>query len=845
MDSVILTAAVSVAVPSQTGCYHCGMPLPHGGDLMVAIDGVERAMCCAGCQAVAQTIVDYGLTSYYRHRSALPSREETVPQAVRDLAAYDVPEVERTLSRNAGGTAREAALMLEGITCAACVWLIEQRIARMPGVLDIDINYATHRAQVRWDARRTRLAAILEAVAAIGYRASAYDSARAEQARRRERDRALWRLFIAGFGMMQVMMYLVPVYLTDGEMTADIEQLMRIASLILTLPVVLFSAAPFFAGAWRDARARHLGMDVPIALGIGTAFAASVVATVTGSGQVYFDSVTMFVFLLLAARYLEMTARARAAMTQERLAQQAPAVAERFAEWPESDLAEMVAVNCLRVGDYLRVRPGAAVPADGVVVDGASEFDERLLTGESRPRPRRVGDDLTGGSLNVGNPLVLRVTRIGAATVLAGILRLLDRAAGEKPRIARSADRIAQHFVLALLIIAAMVAAVWYQLDAARALWVTVAVLVVSCPCALSLATPTALAAATGTLHAHGVLITRGDALESLAHATDFVFDKTGTLTTGEMRLVGVIPLALAVHPGEPGRDECLALAAALESGSGHPIARAITAAAPAGAQRSCSEVKHIAGSGVEATIDGVRWRLGTPPFVAALNGLPFPRGLALVADDITVVALGDERGWIGLFMLTDPLRPHARMVVSELTRLGKRVHLLSGDRPQIACHIAHQLGISAVLGGATPCDKLDYVQCLQRDGAVVAMVGDGVNDAAGLAASQVSIAMGGGADIACSASDVILLSGRLDALLVAVRTACATLRIIRQNLAWAFAYNLVAIPLAACGYVTPLLAGAGMAASSMLVVANALRLLRHAPPQTTSMPASATVAVN
>lgn len=518
-------------------------------------------------------------------------------------------------------------------------------------------------------------------------------------------------------------------------------------------------------------------------------------------------------------------------------------MAERFAAWPESDLAEMVAVSRLRVGDYLRVRPGAAAPADGVVIDGASEFDERLLTGESRPRPRRVGDDLTGGSLNVGNPLVMRVTRVGADTVLAGILRLLDRAAGEKPRIARSANRVAQHFVLALLIIAAMVAAVWYQLDAARALWVTVAVLVVSCPCALSLATPTALAAATGTLHAHGVLITRGNALESLARTTDFVFDKTGTLTTGVMRLVGVIPLGVSIN--EPGRGECLALAAALESGSGHPIARAIAAAAPAGAQRSCSEVNHIAGSGVEAIIDGARWRLGTPQFVAALNNHPFPHGLALVADDITVVALGDERGWIALFTLTDPLRLHARVAARELTRMGKRVHLLSGDRPQIARHIAHQLGISAVLGGATPRDKLDYVQRLQRGGAVVAMIGDGVNDAAGLAASQVSIAMGGGADIACSNSDVILLSVRLDALLVAVRTAHATLRVIRQNLAWAFAYNLVAIPLAACGYVTPLLAGAGMAASSMLVVANALRLLRHAPPQTTSVPATATVAVN
>ena len=833
MDPGLPTAGALATTRAQSLCYHCGLPQRGGGHFSIEIDGVERALCCAGCQAVAQIIVDHGLTSYYHHRSALPAREDAVPPAVRGLGAYDVPAVERALTRDAGNHVRTAALMLSGITCAACVWLIEQRIARLPGVLGIDINYATHRAQVRWDTRRTRLAAILEAIAALGYRADPYDRARSEHARASERDGALARLFVAGFGMMQVMMYLVPMYLTNGEMTADIEQLMRIASLMLTLPVVLYSATPFFAGAWRDLRARHLGMDVPVALGIGAAFAASVAATLGGGGPVYYDSVTMFVFLLLAARYLEMTARSRAAMTQEQLAQQAPAVAERFAAWPGSDLAEVVSTASLRGGDHLRVRPGALIPADGVVVDGASEVDERLLTGESRPQPKRAGDALTGGSLNVGNPLVMRVTRVGADTVLASILRLLDRAAGERPRIARVADEVAQRFVLALLVIAAAVAAVWYQVDAARALWVTVAVLVVSCPCALSLATPAALAAASGTLHAHGVLITRGNALESLARATHFVFDKTGTLTTGIMRLVGVIPL------GGGTREDCLALAAALESGSAHPIARALAEAAPVSARYRCSELSSSAGSGVEAVVDARRMRLGAPQFVAALHGQPLPRELAFVADDVTAVALGDERGWIALFTLDDPVRPQARRVIRELVRMGKQVHLLSGDRPQIALHVAQSLGIAAARGGATPRDKLDYVQDLQRDGAVVAMVGDGINDAAGLAAAQVSIAMGSGTDIACSASDVILLAGRLDALPAAVRTAHRTLRVIRQNLAWAFAYNVVAVPLAACGYATPLIAGAGMAASSLLVVANALRLLRHAPVRAGATPAA------
>ena len=394
-----------------------------------------------------------------------------------------------------------------------------------------------------------------------------------------------------------------------------------------------------------------------------------------------------------------MMARTLAVVTQEQLARQAPAVAERFAAWPTSNLAEMVPARRLRVGDHVRVRPGAAVPADGVVVEGASELDERLLTGESRPQPKRAGDALTGGSLNVGSPLVMRMTRVGADTVLAGILRLLDRAAGERPRIARSADRVAQHFVLALLVTAALVAAVWYQIDAARALWVTVAVLVVSCPCALALATPTALAAATGALHAHGVLVTRGDALENLARATDFVFDKTGTLTAGIMQLVGVMPLAAGdkLHT----RDQCLALAAALETGFGHPIARAFIFAAPASVQHRCSECRHVAGSGVEAVVDGTRLRLGTPQFAAGLNSQPLPPELAFVVDDVTVVALGDEQRWIALFTFADPLRAHVPTLVRELVRMGRQVHLVSGDRPQTARHIARELGIAAVLGGA------------------------------------------------------------------------------------------------------------------------------------------------
>jgi Cu2+-exporting ATPase len=722
--------------------------------------------------------------------------------------------------REAGGHVREAALMLEGITCAACVWLNEHHLARLPGVLAVDINYATHRARVRWDAQRIALSDILAAVAAIGYRAHPYDSRRSEEARRRERRLALWRLFIAGFGMMQVMMYLVPVYLTAGEMTPDIEQLMRVASLVLTLPVVLYSAAPFFTAAWRDLRARRVGMDVPVALGIGAAFVASVYATLRAEGQVYFDSITMFVFLLLGARFLEMTARARASEAQERLVKALPALAEKLAGWPGSDVGEEVPVSTLMPGDFLRVRPGAAVPTDGEVVAGESEVSEALITGEAQPLPRRAGDAVVGGSVNVSGPLVLRVTRVGEDTVLAAILRLLDHATADKPRLAQLADRVAQWFVAALLAIAAVVAVVWYVIDPGRALWVTVAVLVVSCPCALSLATPAALTAATGALYGRGVLVTRGHALETIARATHFVLDKTGTLTEGRQRLAGVIPLAAITD------EEALRLAAAVERASEHPLARALCAAVPGGVH-AAHDVRNVPGQGIEATVDGRRLRAGRPEFVAALHGQALPGELAGIGDDVSVVALGVEHGWLALFTFADPLRATARQTVAELHAAGVQVCLLSGDRQEVVARRAAELGIRDWRGGATPSDKVDYVSALQDRGAVVVMVGDGVNDAAVLARAQASMAMGGGADIANISADVVLMGSRIESVVDTLRAARGTVRIVRQNLVWAFVYNVVAIPLAAAGFVTPLLAGAGMALSSLAVVANAMRLLR------------------
>ena len=819
-------SVASAPAEVERACFHCGLPLPATA-YAVTVDGVPHDTCCRGCQAVAQTIVDNGLASYYRHRSVLPQRPDAMPDSLQKLRLYDLPEVQRGFVRTVAAVedAKEASLLLDGITCAACVWLIEQRLAQLEGVHEAAVNYATRRVRVRWDGRRIVLSEILRAIADLGYAAQPYDSARSDDALKRERRTMLWRLFVAGFGMMQVMMYAVPAYIADGDMAADLEQLMRIASLVLTLPVVTWAAAPFYAGAWRELKARRVGMDVPVALGIIAAFAASVLATVRGDGTVYFDSVAMFVFLLLGARYLEMSARTRAAEAQERLVRLTPAVAERLDRFPGPARHEEVPVAVLRPGDHVAVRPGAAIPADGTVVDGVSSVDESLLTGESRAVPKRAGDPLTGGAVNLNGPLTMRVDRVGEDTVLAGIVRLMDRAQTEKPEIARLADLVARWFVSGLLVLATVVAVAWYAIDPARALWITIAVLVVTCPCALSLATPAALTAATGTLYRRGVLVTRGHALETLAAATHFVFDKTGTLTEGKMALVGVIPLAGAE------REPCLTLAAWLESQSEHPIGRAIVAAAPHTANDNIPvcDLRNVPGQGLEGRIAGRRLRIGTPGFVAELHWQALPEELLFVSDEVAVVALGDERGWLALFTLGDAPRRHARLLVRELRALGKTVCLLSGDRGARAARLAHELGIETVRGDAVPQDKLEFVRALQQRGAVVAMIGDGINDAPVLAQAQVSIALASGTRLAQTSADMVLMSEQLDVLLEAVRVARRTMRIIRQNLAWAAAYNAIALPLAVLGYVTPLVAAVGMSLSSLAVVLNALRLLQ--PP--------------
>lgn len=814
---------LAAATPTAAACFHCGLPL--GAQAWTAmVGGVCRDTCCRGCQAVAELIAGQGLDDYYRNRSGFSPAPARVAADKPDYALFDLPAVQAGYVLALPEGRREAALLVEGVTCAACLWLIEQRLLRLAGVSSAVVNHGSHRVRVAWDESRVKLSAILTAIADLGYRAHLYDSRRSESLLARERRVLLWRLFVAAFGMMQVMMYAFPAYVTEGEMPADIERLMQMAALALTLPVMIVSAMPFYRGAWRGVKARALNMDAPVSAGLLTAFAASAWATFSGSGAVYYDSICMFVFLLLGTRYLELNARTYAAAEQDRLARLVPAVAQRLPQYPAAGAHEQVPAAALRPGDVVQIAPGAAVPGDGVVLAGRSSVNEALLTGESRPLPKKAGDRVIAGSVNGESVLIARMQQTGLHTTVAGIVRLMDRALAEKPRLATLADRVAGKFLMALLVVVVASAVAWWFIDRDRVLWVTISLLVVTCPCALSLATPAALVAATGNLSRRGIVVTRGHALDALAKATHFVFDKTGTLTSGRMSLIGVLTT------GRHSRETATAWVAALERASEHPVGRALASAGDALARLYASDVRYVTGHGVEGVVDGVRMRAGTLQYVAELNGLPVPDELLFVSDEVTTVALGTERAWVALFTLGDPLRSDAQRVVQALQIHGGEVCLLSGDRKPCVAGVAQRLGIRHFLGEASPADKVAFVKDLQDHHARVAVVGDGVNDAPVLARAQVSIAMAAGTELACLSADIVLLSDRLAPVLDAVAIARRTLRIIHQNFAWAVLYNVVAVPLAVTGQVTPLAAAVGMSLSSLVVIGNALRLCDRRP---------------
>lgn len=779
-------------------CYHCGETLP-AQPIQQLIASEPQAFCCHGCAAAAAWIRDSDLGSYYRLRSAAATRVDTEPV---DLGIWDRQELQAEHAHVISG-GREIILLTDGMRCAACAWLIDRALAREPGVIDSTANAVTGRIRIAWDPGQTLLSALLQRLVMLGYRPYLAGGEASERARLRERKRWLLRLGIAGLGALQAMMFAEALYLDVGNtMPAPTRDFFRWLTFLVSSPVVFYSGWPFLAGAWREIRQRHLGMDTLIASSTLLAYFASLVETIRGGTHVWYDAAVMFVFLLLAARMLEQRARNIATAQVDALARARPAFATR--ERADGS-RESVPVGQLETGDVVRIAAGESVPADGVLMDSDAHFEEALLTGESRPVHKTVGAAVYAGTLCREQPARLRVTDVGAATRLSQLARLVERAQSHRPPIARIADRLGSRFVVGLLIAACLVYVGWRVYAPERAFEVTLALLVISCPCALSLSVPTALAAAHGTLARLGVLATRADALDTLAQATDVVFDKTGTLSDADSLRLQVT--AVSDMPVERARD----LAAQLQRDSGHVLAAAFAQSDSAG---NASEVETVTGQGVRGWIDGQRWYLGQAAF-------------AYGGPDDGGIWLGDgERGY-ARFTLSEQPRPDAALALAELRERGLAIHLASGDGEQAVQHFATALGIAQPRARQTPEDKLAYVQQLQTQGRVVVMVGDGLNDAPVLAGADVSVAMSQGAPLAQRAADLVMTGHSLLRLSATRDLAVRTQQVIRQNLAWALAYNLLALPLAAAGWVTPWLAALGMALSSLLVTLNALRLTR------------------
>ncbi len=733
---------------------------------------------------------------------------------------------------------------ISGMHCAACSGLIEDALMQVPGVLDARVSAASERAEVRWDPARVQPSRFVAALDRAGYGAVPDAAAPARLARQQERRQSLWRLFVAGFCMMQVMMYATPAYVAPpGDITPDVLRLLQWASWLLTVPVVLFAAGPFFSGAWRSLRARRIGMDVPVSLGIAVTFIASSGATFDPGGvfghEVYFDSVAMFVFFLLGGRYLELAARHRVAGTLEASVQRLPERVERVLS---DGSIEAVSPRRLVPGDQVRVAVGQAFAADGRVLQGCTEADEALLTGESRPVPKAAGDEVVSGSLNLGGPVLMRVERVGADTRYEGIVSLMRSALTERPSLVRMADRIAGPFLWAVLLLAALAALAWSFIDPSRALWVAVSVLIVTCPCALGLSAPSALLAATGRLARQGVLLQRLDAIEAMTRVDTVFVDKTGTLTHDELGLARVQGLSAGGGGGggaldQPAQNRWVRQAAGLAVQSRHPLSQALVRAAAAlkddgvADTAAWTQVREQAGRGLSALDgEGREWRLGSRAFVLdAPASAPAAAANAAEADGAAV--LFGPRGHAAVaFHFDETLRPDAQQAVADLQAAGLRVVMLSGDAPQRVRRVADELGVADFIAHALPEDKLAALAAAQAAGRCVAMVGDGINDAPVLARADLSVALSQGANVARAQADAVLLGNRLGDLVQARLLALRTRRIVRQNFAWAASYNAACIPLALAGWLPPWAAGIGMAASSLLVVLNAQRLVLRTP---------------
>lgn len=858
-----------LVLPPDGHCFHCGDPLPNK-PFFTAILGEDRPMCCMGCQLASQSIVEANLEQYYLDRSEI-NRTASLPDSLYQLQAYDHDEVQSQFVYRQDG-ASVAELSVSNLRCSACTWLIEARLLALEGMQQCQVNLTHQRMRVIWDEKKLPISRILAQVQSIGYDAKPYRQDTHEAMLRRDNRRMLIQLGIAALGAMQAMMFAVALYF--GGYTGIDEhdrQFLRWVSLFVSIPVFLIAGVPFFSSAWSALRTRQVNMDVPISLAVIITFFASLYATITHTGETYYDSVSMLIFFLLAGKYVEHNARVKAANLANDLVVVEPLLVQKlghnavvdsadiaqafanFYQTQQDDLTQTptwVSAQSISVGDIVRIDAGSSVICDGVLWSPVATVSQSLLTGESDLILKKQGDSMVGGSQNDSQPFIMQVIALPKDSQIGVIDRLVSRALSEKPQVALRADKLARWFVARVLVIAVGVFVAWYMIQPSQALWATVAVLVATCPCALSLATPIALTVATNRLASLGFLATRGHTITTLANVTHVAFDKTGTLTYGQPNLLAIEPVDVdkALHGNDLNdlQEQVLRLAGSLEVGSHHPIAHALLNATRQLHLYPTQQLQQIAGGGLQAMIEGQYYRLGHFEFaidkaidktIDTLNTVDLENLPNLDKHQAsTSVTLSrqimDNTGALGWqvlahFYFHDKIREESYATIDDLRAQGVEVLILTGDPSEQAQSVADSLGVATLHKALTPDAKVAQLQALQQQGHIVQMVGDGVNDAPVLAAASVSTAMAGAADLAQVSSDSLVLNGQLHAVAKAHQIARKTDRIIAQNFRWALGYNLVVLIPAALGYVPPWLAAIGMSVSSLLVVLNALRLKR------------------
>lgn len=916
-----------LVLPLAGHCFHCGDPVPEP-PFHAEILGKSREMCCMGCQLAAQSIVEAGLEQYYLDRSEI-NRTASLPTQMTRLEAYDHDEIKSQFVYAQDGMS-VAELSVNNLRCAACTWLIESRLDELEGISQCQVNLTNQRMRVIWDESKLPISRILAVINEIGYEAKPYRQDTHEAMLARHNNQMLIRLGIAALGSMQAMMYAVAIYFGEySDMLIFQRDFLRWVSLFVSTPVFFYAGIPFFSSAWSAIRARQVNMDVPVSIALIVTFFASLYATITGQGETYYDSVSMFIFFLLAGRYIEHNARLKAATMANDLVVVEPVLVQKIAEdkdaakrilqqleqnvlektvldnaaeksinemsgleanelsaqsvsnaipdfmksmdanvykittriaqeWQQSNNQpsillksehaledkKMVTAHSLQVGDIIMVEAGSEIISDGILLSPTATVSQSLLTGEGDLIIKAQGDYIVGGAQNDSQPFEMLVTALPKDSQIGLIDRLMNRAMSEKPKLAQQADKLARWFVARILVLSILVFVGWYIVDPSQAIWATVAVLVATCPCALSLATPIALTVATNRLASYGFLTTRGHTLQTLAEITHVAFDKTGTLTYGKPNLLN-IELLEPINQNKADdlksaaqKDTLLAIAAALEVGSRHPIAHALLTAAYQLHLPPTQALQYYPAGGVEAVIDGVLYRIGHVDFAldrtsnAANTNNDVTIGLvAHRASSAVVLSYQQDSStaWQALacFYFNDKVRDSARSMLDTLKALNIESVMLTGDPSPQALVMAENLGMQSAYNGLSPTDKVNHIQTLQAQGAVVLMVGDGINDAPVLAAADVSTSIAGAADLAQVSSDSIILNGQIEAITAAKRIANKTERIIKQNFRWALIYNGSVLIPAALGYVPPWLAAIGMSLSSLLVVLNALRLKR------------------